>query len=782
MGTNFTNEKSPIIGQVSFFKVFESLEKIAKSKDKHRAMFASNLLAELEPYQELREGFTDLSLIDKYKDQIDKLSSLLFPEALLKNEIKAVVPPFFFEPLYTSERFGNILKAAGPDFSIEMKDIDEDRLHIIASTAILNGYFNMPVDMSRPYILEIPNMNTGKVRYYRMAFNVDLMEPFPTDKAVQITKEDYHQLIDNYDDIDLWKEKFPEQSWIMKGIGIINLMDVTMDYSIASISNSLVVKSADTLEKVRENLRSLFGIYDLEVGFVACNNDSFYQIHNSEENSLLLGHKMTESCDMSLCPNNYELLINQKKPLAISDVKDYYERSGASVAKNLMDQGFGSYIIMPLEYEGEVQGYIEIGSKKPYLLNSSSFNKIHDVIPIMAMAAARFQNDHNNAIEAVIQQECTTIHDSVKWKFEEEAEKYLTAVENESNPVFKDIVFKDIYPLYGQMDIKGSSSRRNKAVIGDLVTQLKEVRKILNAAKKKKDMPFYEELVYRVEKYIEDLNGGLLAGSENSILSFLKTEIYPVFDFIKKNDRDLANKIAKYDEKLNSDNGVIYEERRDFDESVMQINHGLASFIDEKQSEAQNMFPHYFERYKTDGLEYNMYIGEAITRESNFDPLYLKNLRLWQMITMCEMENHFIKIKEDLKVKLEVASLILVYSTPLSIHFRMDEKKFDVEGAYNARYEIVKKRVDKAHIKGTDERITQPGKITIIYSNDQDKLEYQKYIEFLVEKGYLKANSLEDHRLEDLQGITGLKALRVEVNYTNTSDEAVTYEELIKSI
>ena len=58
----------------------------------------------------------------------------------------------------------------------------------------------------------------------------------------------------------------------------------------------------------------------------------------------------------------------------------------------------------------------------------------------------------------------------------------------------------------------------------------------------------------------------------------------------------------------------------------------------------------------------------------------------------------------------------------------MDEKKFDVDGTYNARYEIIKKRIDKALVKGTDERITQKGKIAIIYSQDADAEEYTRYI------------------------------------------------------
>jgi len=62
---------------------------------------------------------------------------------------------------------------------------------------------------------------------------------------------------------------------------------------------------------------------------------------------------------------------------------------------------------------------------------------------------------------------------------------------------------------------------------------------------------------------------------------------------------------------------------------------------------------------------------------------------------------------------LRVASLILVHSNPLSIKFRMDEKQFDVDGAYNIRYEIIKKRIDKAHIKGTSKRLTTPGKLPL---------------------------------------------------------------------
>jgi hypothetical protein len=106
--------------------------------------------------------------------------------------------------------------------------------------------------------------------------------------------------------------------------------------------------------------------------------------------------------------------------------------------------------------------------------------------------------------------------------------------------------------------------------------------------------------------------------------------------------------------------------------------------------------------------------------------------------------------------------LILANSLPISITFRTAERKFDVDGAYNIRYEIIKKRIDKVRVKDTNERLTQPGKIAIVYTQIKEAAEYLEYIEFLQGHKLLKAG-IENLELEELQGVIGLKALRVEV-------------------
>ncbi|MEO6722601.1 MAG: hypothetical protein ABIN67_19680, partial [Ferruginibacter sp.] len=63
-----------------------------------------------------------------------------------------------------------------------------------------------------------------------------------------------------------------------------------------------------------------------------------------------------------------------------------------------------------------------------------------------------------------------------------------------------------------------------------------------------------------------------------------------------------------------------------------------------------------------------------------------------------------------------------------------------------------------------NERLTQVGKIALVYYNEKDAMEYQIYIKQLQETGVL-LDDLEHLELEELQGVSGLKALRVGVNY-----------------
>src|SRR5262249_35130722 len=202
-------------------------------------------------------------------------------------------------------------------------------------------------------------------------------------------------------------------------------------------------------------------------------------------------------------------------------------------------------------------------------------------------------------------------------------------------------------------------------------------------------------------------------------------------------DGHVREHLYTYWDSINPRLGMLYHRRRDFEESVNKINDAISAYLDTEEAAAQRMFPHYFEKHTSDGVEHGIYIGPSLMEDGKFDMLYLHNLRLWQLLVMCGSALLTARLRPSLKVPLETTHLVLAHYTPLSIRFHPDEKQFEVDGAYNMRYEIIRKRIDKALIKGRTERLTQPGKIAIVYSQPREVAEYRQYIDYLHDQGYV---------------------------------------------
>ena len=209
--------------------------------------------------------------------------------------------------------------------------------------------------------------------------------------------------------------------------------------------------------------------------------------------------------------------------------------------------------------------------------------------------------------------------------------------------------------------------------------------------------------------------------------------------------------------------GTIRHERKAYEDSVAALNTALSSVLEKEDAEIQETFPHYFEKRRTDGVDYMMYLGAAMTASGTLSGFHIKDMTLWQIMTACRMAREAEKVKPDLRVPLDVCHLILVNHTPLSIRFRYDEKRFDVDGAYDVRHEIIKSRLDKALVRETGERLTQPGRIALVYANPAEEKEIVQHIRFLTDLGWLETDP-ERLDLEDLPDVTGLKAFRVGVN------------------
>ncbi|MEO5906805.1 MAG: GAF domain-containing protein [Saprospiraceae bacterium] len=762
--------------RLSLERVFQFWENKVANGSASEKTHAQSILDSVSHAEELRHPISDISEIEKFHTEIEYLLSAMFPDILSTNEIKAASLPFFPVLFNMSKRLKGIIQKAGPDFKMAMKGFDEEEIYMLGCSFLIGVLYKVNVNFKRPLYFDIPDEN-GVVRHYRAFINGDFGKIIPKENFTPLTPQDIQLLIDNSRDLELWKKMIPPRTFTYEGIALITMFDQTEDESLSELKQLLLENNAlqneNTLSKLQQQLAQYLSIDKVELGFEAFDEDSesLKALHGSIRPSKLMGNENESSVGECFCEYSADALLEKRDFFAISNVKELKDMPSQFI-KRMYDKGVGSFIVAPLKYNNKIIAFIELTSPTQGVLNSMVASKLRQVLPMFTVAVSRSIDQHQTQLEAIIQDKFTSIHPTVGWKFMSSAERiFQNRVSNRVDEIEEDISFSNVYPLYGQFDIRGSSDARNSSIQADLLYQMDLADDILIKANQHDHLPIYQQLLFRINQFRLALGQSINAGDEVKILDFIRRELDPVFEHLNTIE-EISPIVKQYRKSLDPILGVVYRQRKDYESSVTTINERISDYIENQQAIAQKMFPHYFEKYKTDGVEYNAYIGQSLLQNKTFHPMHLRNLRLWQLLITCGVENLHQSYKDELPMPLGITSLILAHSNPLAIRFRMDEKRFDVDGAYNIRYEILKKRIDKAYIKGTSERLTQPGKLSIVYSQDWEAEEYNQYLTYLQSIDYLD-KTIERLDLEDLQGTAGLQALRVGFKYEMSPDSVI---------
>lgn len=758
----------PFRKTLSFHVLLDYWRKEIESGDAAFQAYGRRLLKDLEKAPELLKPIEDMSLLEKHSDLIKRMMTILVPPAVWDRNMLAVVPPFGFKMFYATPNFEKYLRIDGlnSNFTVEM---DHEELifakTITAFTVVLKKFYDIDLLFDFPIILKTVDEDTGLDRYFKSTVDARFSDIIHTGELRPISPEDVKHLVANMNDLEVWNSLLPPDQFEFRGFTVFHAVDVTDQEALSGLKFGLIGKNSVTSDEgfasLERQLQSFMRKPDIKLGLTPFAPE----MRNAMDYARKVGRSviLEDSCEAtcsSFTKSIYARAYDEAAPKIIDDLAAWPDRS--EIEEHLFGQGYRCIVVAPLQYDDQIVGMLEIISKQPGYLTAANVIKVKEVLPLFAMALKRTTEEFNNQVQAVIKEECTAIHPAVEWRFRDAAFN-LIAYEDDENPIaMEDIVFESVYPLYGLSDIRNSSTQRNESIQSDLLEHLNLAHDVVVEARAFRPMPVLDEIAFRIDKHMQKIRKGLSSGDELSTLEYVHNNVEPLFRHLREFNPLLKLKIDAYFARLDQNLGILYNKRRDFDESVAQINDCVSSVLEDEQEKAQEIFPHYFEKYKTDGVDHGMYIGQSLVEDHKFDRIYLQNLRLWQLMIMCQVVRKTHDLKSSLKIPLETAHLVLVQDTPLSIRFRHDEKKFDVDGAYNIRYEIMKKRIDKAMIKGRKERLTQPGKIAIVYSQAKEAAEYHEYLEFLLDSGYL-SGAVDDVELEDLQGIKGLRALRVSV-------------------
>ena len=650
-----------------------------------------------------------------------------------------------------------------------MMEGKEERRHALNMDLIYSNILSRLYGYSFPaadtVIRSWTNLRTGLPSFYKLNIDTRFVEVSCKDDCPVFDARSLEMQHSGEDTIAWLQEHLPLDRFRFRGLTAVTVTDVTKWYVLDDIREVLLDDSkcvkGSPQRDVLDYVQILGGTREVGYGLMP-----FFKVNGRPVFS-------SESCHHSIfgeaagederLRGAYLAMAEQfyREPkLILHEVLPGYAESEPFFLGILRRRGIRGYSLVPIHHNNELVGVLELSSEKEGLVNEGLLARLEEALPLLAQLLQRATDEFGERIKALVKENFTSIQPAVEWKFHEAAWRYEQQRERSETPVMESIFFGGVYPLYGAIDIRNSTIERNAALRRDLQTQFRILCDTLEALQGVVKLDLLEELIFQSRKWERALIGAQTTADELRLNSFLSTEAGEFLAHFARSRPDMKELIEPYRAATDPDTGVAFEHRRSLEISIQQINRAVNQHLEAAAEELQRTYPCYFEKFRTDGVEYDIYAGQGISPDRPYDALYLHNLRLWQLNSMIAIVK--LTAALEIPVALQTTQLIFVHSAPIDISFRKDERRFDVEGGYNIRYQVVKKRIDKVHVLDTNERLTQPGTVAIIYFDEKEAEEYVGYIKYLVERGLLK-EPVEYLELEELQGVSGLRAMRVQV-------------------
>ena len=632
---------------------------------------------------------------------------------------------------------------------------------------VLEKLYNLSSGIRNDVIYTQLNEERNLEKYFKIHIDTKYVQVKAKKELPELNPELIEQFLHEGLGHEILAPVIPMDLFTIDGFSMITVEDITTEQSIEQIKIALVDDSGDPNElfaKVSHHLQTLTNHSSIQFGLLPFLKVNGNLVLDTEEcfSSVLINSFIKQQIGSDIYNSAIEEYMANPRAVFFNEIRESKIKDNLNL-RALFNEGIKSYAVLPVYYNHKLTGAMEIYSKKGVIHFEKLLSKLEAAVPLLSQLLHNSIEQFNNRIENVIKEKFTTLQESVEWKFNEAAWNYIRNHDSGKSDEIKSISFKDVYPLYGAIDIRNSTNMRNEALLFDLNTVLDKLSQTLSHVgdlKSKADLKKQAETVdawkIRINKQIGD-------NDEMHIKAFVESEVYPVFDQLREELPEAGKLVDEYFAMLDEKEGDGFVRRRELERSMSLINSALNGYFEAAQQKLQDIYPCYFEKFRTDGVEYDIYTGQAIAPNKSFDTGSISQFRRWQLMSMIDIVKVTDKLTDEMDCKMATTQLIFVHSNPIDICFRKDERRFDVEGAYNIRYEVVKKRIDKVLIKNLKERLTQPGQIAMVYSDAEEADEFLTYIDE-ARKNNLLTGETEFHDLEELQGVIGLKALRVTVN------------------
>src|SRR5205085_5801767 len=150
------------------------------------------------------------------------------------------------------------------------------------------------------------------------------------------------------------------------------------------------------------------------------------------------------------------------------------------------------------------------------------------------------------------------------------------------------------------------------AIQKDLKGHLDLIDNTLDELMKVVKLPLLDGLKFKVNNFRNAMQKGLAAEDEMRFNEFFDRDLTSIFNHLKSTDKKVNDLVKNYFSEVEHEGSRLYQNRNEYEETMQLINNAVLNSIIQEERSIQESYPHYFEKYKTDGVEYTIYIGQAI--------------------------------------------------------------------------------------------------------------------------------------------------------------------------
>jgi hypothetical protein len=776
---------------ISFKKFIDFLKSSIQSGPSIKIPYFKWIIKKFKKYPELSNN-VPLENISDYEEMLELVSTCLLPLAADENMLWALSSPLSPQIFYSTDGFHKLMECLEHpvvlDPAIGNADIESEKImRELQYGMLLEKVYSLPYLKKTEWIRKFEDPETGLDKYFQVNIDTRFIDIRPINQlpALDCTSLSPASLLG--EEFKKIQKTVPLNQFEARGFSIITLTDVTAEQAVEQVGKLVIHHSEKDkrplFDEITQALQTVVGSRDYQFGLVP-----FLSIN---DRPALIFEKIPYSIILQACWNfdvskkEFSKLRNDftRNPrMIIWSAGDRESHLPEFVGNAFRQAGIGNYIMFPIYHNEQVTGFFEVSTQsgKP-MLSERQMVRLKPVLPIMTQLIQDIIARFNQSIENIIKEKFTSIQPAVQWKFNEAAWHYLRDHHNEDGvDTVENIIFKNLHPLYGAVDIRNSTILRNQALEKDYAVQLITLANVLSTLNYH-EKPQLVHIMTTANNWRKIIQEPLTTQQEVRLNEFFNMDVQYELENLLHAEPASAEFLIPYFQSIDEENGIAFENRRLLETAIKKLNSTVNNFFENASVDLLNIFPCYFEKFRTDGVEYDIYVGQSIVPHTPFKKEHLQDIKRWQLRSMIQVVHLVQDLVPEMDFPLQTTQLLFIHPQTIEITFRKDERRFDVEGAYNIRYHIIKKRIDKVLILDTNERLTQPGKIALIYFDERDAQEFKGFIRELQDENLL-LNDLEDLDLETLQGVDGLKAIRVGVRIENIHPAPVSVNKFEKSI